>query len=284
MRLTDEDIPFLQVDAPQDAQDSQDSQDCQDLNRQTESDNGSSLAVSRELLTLPLKEYVIIVLQFCAELAASEPEEVYRTPLFNFARFCKAYPSVADLPDYEAMQKIEETMRELNIVPVSADPWEFLFPEDQHGNAIDGEFARLDFMSSWLSVRHIPFRDALQKAFGLSEANLLQPAHERGNLYRRFISLAGWLQALRAEHNIYLPSRIIGGLLSCDQRTVSRLRKLAIQDGLLKVVKGFKFRSLGKSEATEFRFAIGRFSELRRDIDTGGEILAIRPTTAESAQ
>jgi hypothetical protein len=61
---------------------------------------------------------------------------------------------------------------------------------------------------------------------------------------------------------ILLPTRTVANLLDCDQRTVSRLRKLAIQDGLLTIVKGHSFRSTGMSEATEFRFAIEMFPVL----------------------
>jgi hypothetical protein len=263
MKLADEDIPFLQVDAPQDAQDSQDFQDYQDSNRQTENNNGSSLTVSRQLLSLPLDQYVDVVLQFCAELRESEPEEIWRSPLFHFARFCKAHPSIIDLLDDEAMREVEKAMCDNQRLPRGCDPWEYFFPENQHGEKVSGEDARLDFMSSWVSVRHIPFRDALQEALRLAQTRPLQPARKRIKLYERFISLAGWLQWLRDERGIYLPTRTIAELLSCDQRTVSRLRRLAIQDGLLRVVKKHTFRSAGKSEATEFRFAVERFQELK---------------------
>lgn len=257
--------PLFDSNVPQDAQDSQDFQDCQDSNRQTENNNRSSLPVSRQLLSLPLAQYVDIVLQFCAELRESEPEELWRSPLFNFARFCKAHPSIIDLPDDEAMRTVEKAMRDNRRLPSGCDPWEYFFPEDQHGEAVSGEDARLDFMSSWVSVRHIPFRDVLQKALRFAETRPLQPARRRVQLYERFISLAGWLQWLRNERGIYLPTRTIAELLSCDQRTVSRLRRLAIQDGLLRVVRKHTFRSAGKSEATEFQFAVEQFQELRDD-------------------
>ena len=64
---------------------------------------------------------------------------------------------------------------------------------------------------------------------------------------------------------IYLPTRTIAELLDCDQRTVSRLRKLAVRDGLLTIVKEHTFRSAGKSEATVFQFALERFEALRDD-------------------
>jgi hypothetical protein len=283
MKLADEDISFLQVDAPQDAQDSQDFQDYQDSNRQTEKDNGSSLALSREFLNLSLREYVSIVLKFCDELRASEPEEAWRSPLFNFARFCKAHPLIGDLPEDEAMQRVERSLCEIGRLPEANDPWEHFFPEDENGEMISGDAVRIDFMNSWVSIRHIPFQDVVQRASRLAAMNPLRPPRERGGLYVRFVSLAGWLQVLRSDFSIYLPTRMIGDLLSCDQRTVSYLRKLAIRDGLLTVVKESKFSSRGKSKATEFRFGVQQFGELRSGGDTGREILGVRPTAEDAS-
>ena len=284
MKRADEDIPFLQVDAPQDAQDSQDFHDPQDSKRQTENDNGSALALSREVLNLSLREYVSIVLKFCDELRASErEEEAWRSPLFNFARFCKAHPLIGDPPEDEAMQRVERSMREIGRIPEANDPWEYFFPEDENGEMISGDVARIDFMNSWVNIRHIPFKDVVQRASRLAAMNPLRPPRERGGLYARFVSLAGWLQVLRPECSIFLPTRMIGELLSCDQRTVSHLRKLAVRDGLLTIVREFTFRSRGKSEATEFRFAAEQFGELRTSGDTGREILGVRPTKEDAS-
>jgi len=167
------------------------------------------------------------------------------------------------LPDDEAMQEVEDVMASLNDVSGGCDPWEHFFPEGEHGEPLSGDEARLDFMTSWGSVRHVPFRDVLHNALRLSLDQPLTPIYRRGKLYQRFISLAGWLQKLRFEYVIYLPTRTIAEVLNCSQRTVSRLRRLATEDNLLTVVKEHTFRSTGKGEATEFRFAIEHFEELR---------------------
>jgi len=249
-------------DAPQD---NQDSQDPYDLYRQTKNNNGSSRALSRNLLSLPLEEYLKITIEFCRQLREEQSEDAWRSPLFNFARFCKAHPTIADLPDDEAMQLVEEVMSTYFDVPRGVDPWEYFFPEGEDGEILSGDDSRIDFMSSWASVRHVPFRDALHSAFRLAEQRPLVAPRRRAKLYDQFISLAVWLQRLRCEYVIYLPTRAIAELLDCDQRTVSRLRKLAVQDGLLRIVREHRFRSTGKSEATEFRVAIERFE------DPGGE-------------
>jgi len=241
-------------------QDNQDSQDPYDLNRQTKNNNGSSQAFSRKLLDLPLKDYLRIVLEFCAQLREERSYDSWRSPLWDFARFCRAHPTVADLPDDEAVLVVEAELHTHTDLPAGVNPWEHFFPEGEDGESLSGELARLDFMTSWGSVRHVPFRDALHNALRLSEKRPLLPGHNRGKLYERFVSLAVWLQRLRPEATIYLPTRTVGELLGCDQRTVSRLRKLAIQDELLEIVKTHRFYSTSKGEATEFRVAIERFN------------------------
>lgn len=236
--------------APQDVQDSQ---DLQDSNRDTRTVTGVSRATSENILKQPLSAYLRQVYEY-SEKVKEDDTESWHSPLFSFARFCKAHPSIIDLPDDKAMQAVEKVMCSWHDLPQKRDPWEYYFD--------DADAARIDFMNSWNSVRHIPFHDALSNALRLAERKPLKPAHERGTLYSRFISLAGWLQWLMRGKGIYLPTRTIAELLSCDQRTVSRLRKLAIKDGLLTVAKEHTFRSVGKSEATVFRFSLERFETL----------------------
>ncbi len=115
-------------------------------------------------------------------------------------------------------------------------------------------------MVSWDAVRHVPFHDVLSNALRLADNKPLKPPTERGKLYQRFISVAGWLQVLLSGKPILLPTRKVAALLGCDQRTVSRMRKLGVKDKLLVPVKEHCYRPAGgKSEATEFRFAIERY-------------------------
>lgn len=246
------DFPFG-ANVPQDTQDSQDFQDSQG-NSKTISD--CSRSNSEKILSQPLTGYLRKAYEFSEKLKEDDTE-TWHSPLFFFARFCKAHPSIIDLPDDKATQAVESVMSTWNDLPRNRDPWEYYF-----GDAGDPDAARIDFMNSWNNIRHIPFHEPLSNALRLAEKSPLKTAHERGNLYNRFIGLAGWLQVLRRGENIYLPTRAVAKLLVCDQRTVSRLRKLAMQDELLTVVKQSSFRSAGKSDATEFRFAVERFNVL----------------------
>jgi hypothetical protein len=180
----------------------------------------------------------------------------WSSPVFYFARLVKSHPAVTDLSDHEAMVKVEKLLRKWEKFPTTADPWKEFFPD-----ATDGEAARLDFMVSWNAVRHVPFHDVLSNALRQADSKPLEPPNERGPLYKRFISLAGWLQVLLPGKPILLPTRRLADLLGCDQRTVSRLRKLAVEDKLLVPVKEHCYRPGAKSRATEFRFVIECYAE-----------------------
>jgi hypothetical protein len=241
------------ANAPQDTQDFQDFQDSQGNSK---TNNDFSRTNFENILSQPLAIYLRQVFEY-SEMLKEDDKESWHSPVFFFARFCKAHPSIIDLPDHKAMQAVEKVMHTWDDLPRDRDPWEYYFDSG------DADSAQIDFMNSWNSIRHIPFHDPLQNALRLAGQHPLKAAYERGNLYDRFISLAGWLQRLMHGKDIYLPTRTIAELLNCDQRTVSRLRRLAMRDGLLTIVKEHTFRSGGKSEATVFQFAIERFDALR---------------------
>ena len=73
--------------------------------------------------------------------------------------------------------------------------------------------------------------------------------------YGSFVSLAGHLQQ-NAQGSILLPCRKIAAILSCEPTTVSRYRRLAMQDGLLQLTsRGIRVQR----KADEFRFAVEMF-------------------------
>lgn len=105
---------------------------------------------------------------------------------------------------------------------------DFYFPDIDGGAA-----AQLDFMASWIRVCHVPFHDVLSNAARLADETPLWPSHNRGEHYRVFINLAAWLQYLRGDDEIYLPTRKIAAILSCDQQ-----RSLAFVNYRSKTVSG----------------------------------------------
>jgi hypothetical protein len=178
--------------------------------------------------------------------------------MFTFARIAKAHNQLSDLGAWEAMAVIDGVMRTWDDLPEDSDPWEHYFQVD------DGDAARIDFQSSWNAVRSLPGMDIMQNALRLSIEKPQKPPRDRGALYARFISLAGWLQTLMGYDRIFLPSRKVGELLSCDPTTVSSMKKFGVEDGLLEVVSEHVYSSRGKSKATEFRFSTELFPGLGR--------------------
>jgi hypothetical protein len=110
-----------------------------------------------------------------SETLKEDDTDAWHSPVFFFARYCKAHPSIIDLADDKAMQAVERVMRSWDDLPRNRDPWEYYFDSG------DADTAQIDFMNSWNSVRHIPFHDALQNALRLAAQVSLSAAHRRGN-------------------------------------------------------------------------------------------------------
>jgi hypothetical protein len=231
-------------------------QDSHDSKRISKTTSESIAKNEKSELSLPLPEYLKIVFGYSEKkLVEVEDDDQWHSPCFFFAQYCKAHPAIQNLSSDKAIAAVGKVMKAWDELPRGADPWAAFFTHD------DADEAKLDFMASWDSVRHRPFHSPLEEALRLAEQKPLNPPIDRGGLYARFISVAAQLQLLRRGEEIYLPTRAVAALLSCDQRTVSRLHNFAVRDGLLRVVSRHKFNSQGKSKATAFHFAVERLPE-----------------------
>jgi hypothetical protein len=77
-------------------------------------------------------------------------------------------------------------------------------------------------------------------------------------------SIAGWLQVVIGDRNILLPVADLAEILGVQKMTVSRYRKWAIADGLLKeVAPAAHHPKARKGKATEFRFNVERVPMLK---------------------
>jgi hypothetical protein len=79
------------------------------------------------------------------------------------------------------------------------------------------------------------------------------------------------LQVIVGDKSFYLPCQKVSELLKVSKMTVSRYRRWAVEDTYLRIVEDAKFRSKGRSEATEFRFDVSRWSCLRTKAQDGSE-------------
>lgn len=196
--------------------------------------------VPRQINLLALKTHVKAALDFCA----TNDVQGWRTPMFEFARFCKASPEVAAMSDLDAMSIIEKVLRQLNAADPNRDPWLDFFPDA----GVSGE-AQIDFQHSWRNVRYLPGHDMLAEAQRLAEEFPVYSSEVRGPLFQRFIDLSYHLQILQGTLAIFLPGRKLAPLLGCSHATVSHLVKAAIQDRLLEKTAPASFGPSGRSAA-----------------------------------
>ena len=182
----------------------------------------------------------------------------FQSELFVFARLCRAHHSLRELPDYEVVKVIERVLVKGDYMAAAKiikhlegyqrfdpmKPWSDLFSFE------DEEEARSLFCDAWNSVRVIPFLNSVANATRLARERPIRPPHDRGKKYAQFVSIAYWMQCNTAKP-ILLPVEKLARHMGCTPQTVSRLRRFALQDGLLQIVEGHSFKD---HRATRFRF------------------------------
>jgi hypothetical protein len=204
--------------------------------------------------TLKLPDYVACAARYQRQMDDLDNDQ-WNSELFHFVRCLKGHPQVADRSADDAFGYVSAAAEMKN----GSDPWEALFGMN------DSEVA-LEFLTVWNKIRFRPGWTPFENAASLAEAHPLYPEKCEGGkleLYRRFISIAGWLQFTMGDRNIFLPIDKTSHILMCDRSWISKLRQLAVADGFLIKVKGHVYVPGGKGKATEFRFELSLFSEFR---------------------
>jgi hypothetical protein len=200
--------------------------------------------------TLPVSDYLA-----CAsedQRAFSRAQTRWQSPLFLFVRLAKAHPALRKLATakaFAAINRVVETWR----CRTGERGWQYF--------DVGREDAQVEFLDAWDKVRYLPGRSPLQNALLLAKEKPLslckEVAARRSPEYPRFISLAGWLQVCVGDQPILLPVEDVGELLGITSMTVSRYRRMAVEDGLLKEIRPYEFCGKKKGgRATEFRFDV----------------------------
>ena len=238
--------------------DSQETQDSQDIQRNTPSSATSAevRVSSRTLWDLPLYQFLKHVVD---ELEGYD--ETYPPAFFVFVRMCKGYWLEGKTGE-SAFDEVEPVIRKLGGWPPS-------FGDEE----IDGEEAYTEFVTLWDKVRYRPDETPLTNAAAKAKAYPLSTRRstEKRRLpgYNRFVSLAGWLQVSMGDKPIMLPCRACAEVLKTTPRMVSLWRQWAIEDEFLVVIKSHAYHPNGKSEATVFRFDVGRWTCLSKVAQRG---------------
>jgi hypothetical protein len=174
--------------------------------------------------------------------------------MFIFVRRAKAHPELDTLGGLEAADFVQTCLESWPFS--SSDPWREWFPESGDG--------KTEFVDTWERIKRP--RAVLDDA-KVSAARLpLRPSRCYSVKYGLFVSVAGYLQR-SVNGAILLPCRKMAALLECDAMTVSRYRRLAVQDGLLQLTaRGIK----AQRKADEFSFATELF-----DWETGEQMQSV---------
>ncbi len=207
---------------------------------------------SGEPPTLDMGEYIL------AAYAAFHDDERpdWATGMFDFVRVVKISRDLERLTGQAAFRKVDAVVRDW---PQGDDEWLAYF-------GLDRETARAEFEFAWSRVRCPLGRSPFDEALRLADAKPIRfgdddVLSERTDPYRRFISLAGWLQVTTGPRPIFLPTRKLGKTFKVAAMSISRYRDNGVRDGFLRQVGESK--PAKRSKATEFIFDVRRVPMLR---------------------
>jgi len=222
------------------------------------SDAGAISSVS--LWDLPLPEFLKHVLE---EL---DYDAIYPPAFFHFVRMCKGYWPEGTITADAAFDEVAPIVKKLGGWPPSFG-----------GEDIGGEEeAYTEFVTLWDKVRYradeTPLTNAAVKAKAYPLGTLRSTDKRPLPGYDRFVSLAGWLQVSMGDRPIMLPCRACAEILDTSPNMVSLWRKMAIEDGYLKIIKESAYHPNGKAEATTFRFDTSRWPCLAKIAQRGSKV------------
>jgi hypothetical protein len=200
--------------------------------------------------TLSLEDYILEAYRYDQENPLERTTDDWHSPVWHFAWLLSGHPALRGRDGYEVAEAVFPRLQES--LGLSAEEfWASAF----EGECSSEEDGLADFASSFSGVRHPPGTNRLQVALFYAEREAVEPPHRRTPGYGRLISLAFWLHKLSDGAPIFLPCHQVAMLLGVQPMTVSRWRREAIADGLLKPTKQHSFSvKLGRGQATEFRF------------------------------
>ena len=228
----------------------------------------------------PLGEFLCAAYQFNAE-KRDDYEDTWKSELFWFVWLARGHSDLA-----EHLQKPLKAANEIERVIINwsagvrqqgkSPPYGF----DKRHDAWSEWFgmsraeAMAEFCDVWEKSRYMPGHGPLEQAVDAARRCRLSPSkevmerrpigHGYGDEtdYCFFLSIAGHLQTAMGHQPIKLPCHKLAGIMNVSAMTVSRYRRWAQEDGYLRLLKAHKYRSKGRSDATEFEFATERWNVL----------------------
>ena len=131
------------------------------------------------------------------------------------------------------------------------DPWASFFDKSR-------DEAEVEFISTLPKIRlprgkSDPVEIAIERSATMTLGLRKQDEETRPTMYRKFISVAGWLQVTAGDKNIVLPCDLLGQRFNVSAMTISRMRTWAVEDGYIKLVKAHRYAA---KSAAEYRFNV----------------------------
>ena len=126
------------------------------------------------------------------------------SPLFQFVRYLRAYPKLAQLSAAETFEVLSEL------------PWQEVFP--------DSDDPEIEFLATWDKVRVAAGEDILDLAVARARERQLRLLRPLTESYSLVLDIAFQLQCLRPDDYITLPVERLGKILNRTARTVSYSR------------------------------------------------------------
>lgn len=203
--------------------------------------------------TQPLATYV---LQVVKHLEVWEPEADWQSRWFYAVRILKRHPDLAGLTGPEVVEKLWAL----------GQRWALRVPKRQREDAMgwllgqeDHDEARTELQVRWGRVRFPEGMTPLEAALHEADAHpLVLKTFYYTPTYHRFLSAAGWLQAMVGDAPIILACRSVSALFDVGLTTASRYMNCGIEDKYLTRLKKGRLLGKGAREASEFRFAVDR--------------------------
>ncbi len=175
----------------------------------------------------------------------------FRTPMWDFVRFCAAHPRLRGLSATDAFRQIS------NVKLKDGRPFSW-------ADSFDSDDPEAEFHATWGKVRVPAGDDILTLAVALAKERPLQPKNCISQRYGLYISIAGRLQELRPGDYINLPVERLGKALGVDERTISYYARLATTDGYISLIAKHHKPS---GTAAKYKFHSERFN-----METGEEL------------
>lgn len=173
----------------------------------------------------------------------------YLSPLFNFVRGIKAHPDFLNVGPATALRRVETWLREEGM------EWENFREIRDESDAV------AEFTDAWLKVKYGFGGDPLVEARFYaqnSEVKVTFPASVRITPgYQEFGAALYYLQRLRGDQEIFLPTRRMAHVFDRCNQTISQWKQQAERDGLLTQRKRYDQRV---RKADEFRVDLSKFT------------------------